>query len=612
MAYTEIHKITATLNAALDYISSDKIEEINEKSKERISSIEGNMKTLNDSLQDSLDYAMNDKEGIVTFKTYTSFNSCYPVDNQTFEQYIIDHSARWSEQKQKDKNKKNTKDGKEVIAWHLIQSFEESIRPELANEIGAKLVDQLIPDYPCQISTHTNTEHTHNHIIFSAWDMDGKKFHNDHKAVNLIRSISDELCQEYGLHVMEDTKEMKLIRYHDNDGDIHFYEPTDRKNEMIRQREEGNISTDHVNSYRNTYLFEEKEAKKESVRTIVKRDIDYLVPQLSTFDSLLQRLKEQGYYIRDKKKNGEWLTYITYRPPTAERGVRDYTLSSDGYYKRENLEKIFRERNKEKTVSENKSLKYFDDYIVGEFDPYKELNENIRLVKDEKNGIYAKRRSVVEREIVKDIRNQYSNNGIKNYKYLSKPNSALTAKEKELLDVIQFRCNCLKFIENKDIKTFDTIQKRIEQTSGQLKKMNKAIESMKAALEKEKRLLQLPDEIEKLSYKIAANKNNEGYMAAEYIQDVKQINQYKKQLQSKGLVTPEKLEEKRKEIRASEFKFHNWESRSELINREMETYIYFNDYVKAIGWEYEKQNEREVTNEESRNEKGTNEKNVLQ
>ena len=36
MAYTEIHKITATLNAALDYISGDKVEEITKEKTERI------------------------------------------------------------------------------------------------------------------------------------------------------------------------------------------------------------------------------------------------------------------------------------------------------------------------------------------------------------------------------------------------------------------------------------------------------------------------------------------------------------------------------------------------------------------------------------------------
>ena len=603
MAYTEIHKITATLNAALDYISGDKVEEVTEQITERILKLEDvqDEKSLNDSLKDSLDYAMNDKEGKVIFRTYTSYNCCFPIDTKDFGKYIIEHSIFWSKEKANDKNRKATKDNKEVIAWHLIQSFEESIRPELANEIGCKLVDKIIPNFPCQISTHTNTEHTHNHIIFSAWDVDGKKFHNDHKAVDLIRKISDELCQNYGLNILEDTKEMKLVKYKDADGNLHYYEPTGRKNELIRQRKKGNISKDDVNSYRNSYQYENKEVKKETVRTTVKKDIDYLIPQVSSFESLLQRLREQGYYIKDKKKNGEWLAYITYKPPTAERGVRDYKLSDDEYYKRINIEKIIASNVKEQNVSENIELRYFDKYIVGEFNPYKDIDEHTRIVQDEQKRTFAKRRSIVEREVIRDIKKQYKFYGNYDYKYLHRENRTLTDREKQILEAIQFRCDCLRFIEKKDIRTFNAIQNRIDKTSDQLNKMNAAMGALRQAILKEKQLLSLPGEIEKISFKIAANKDNEGYMATEYFEDVKKINNYKKQLQAKNLITPDKLKKHKNKIRDAESKLRSFEERADLMNREMETYNYFNDYVKAIGIEYTKENKQEKNINEKRN-----------
>lgn len=596
MAYTEIHKITATLNAALDYISGDKVEEITKEKTERILSLEGAAigKNLSDSIKNSLDYAVDDKEGIVTFKTYTSYNCCFPLDNQSFGSYIIDHSAYWSKKKEKDKNRKTTKDNKEVVAWHLIQSFEESIRSEIANEIGRKLIEKIIPDYPCQISTHTNTEHTHNHIIFSAWDVDGKKYNDDIKAKNLIRKVSDELCQEYGLHVLEDTKEMKLVKYQDSDGNLRYYEPTDRKIEMIRQREEGTVTRDDVNSYRNTYQYEDKEAKKETIRVIVKRDIDYLLPQVSSFESLLQRLKEQGYQIRDKKKNGEWLTYITYKPPTAERGVRDYTLSEDEFYKRENIERIILAKNKEMTATKADSYKYFDEYVVGECDPFNDINENYRVEKDDNNRPYTKQRSIVEKKVISDIRKDYRVNRISDYRYLHKSNNALTSREKQILESIQFKYKCLKFLEHKDIITFTAIQERIDKTSEQIQRMNSAIDSLRMAIEKERKLLLLPAEIEKLSYKIAEKNNNDGYKFTEYYEDVNTINKYKKILQAKGLVTPEKLKEQEKKVKASEAKLRNFEARADLMNSEMETYNLFNAYVKAIGYDVEREMQKEV------------------
>ena len=610
MAYTEIHKITATLNAALDYISGDKEEDISDEKVERINRLEGNdnTKSLEDSLKDSLDYAYRDKENTLIFKTYTSYNSCFPTEGETFGKYIINHSAFWSEEKKNDKNKKVTKNNQEVIAWHLIQSFEESIRPEVANEIGRRLVDKIIPDYPCQISTHTNTEHTHNHIIFSAWNIDGKKYNANNKAVDLVRKISDRLCFEYGLHVLENTKEMKLIKYKDSDGNLHYYEPTDRKNEKISQRENGNASKDDVNSYRNTYQYEDKENKKDTVRNTVRKDIDYWIPQVSSFESLLERLREHGYKIRDKKKNGDWLSYITYKPMDAERGVRDSSLSEDGYYKRENLESVIEELNRnhnaehENKISSIDNLKYFDRYVVGEFDPFEDIDEHTRLDQDVSRGYYAKRRSVVETEVIKDIRKEYSNTENKYYKgfineIASKSSAVLTPEEEKLLERIRFRCDCLHFIEKKDIKYFDTIQNRIMKTSEQVHNMNAALDSLRKAINRDKKLLSLPEKIEKLSYKIAANKNSEGYMNTEYANDVKTINVYKKMLRDKGLVSPERLKGFENKIRASEKKLISFEERVEELNKEMAQYNDFNDYIKAIGFEYEKEREVQGLNE---------------
>ena len=94
-----------------------------------------------------------------------------------------------------------------------------------------------------------------------------------------------------------------------------------------------------------------------------------------------------------------------------------------------------------------------------------------------------------------------------------------------------------------------------------------------------------------MSYKIAANKNNEGYMATEYFEDIKTIESYKKKLQSKDLITPEKLQEHKNKIRVAETKLKNFEERADILNREMESYSYFKNYVESIGYEYEKERE---------------------
>ena len=85
----------------------------------------------------------------------------------------------------------------------------------------------------------------------------------------------------------------------------------------------------------------------------------------------------------------------------------------------------------------------------------------------------------------------------------------------------------------------------------------------------------------------------------EYFEDVKVINELKKRLQAKGLVTPEKLQEQRKKISAAEAKLRGFESKADLMNREMETYGYFNEYVKVLGKEYEMKKEEGKSKDEN-------------
>lgn len=84
----------------------------------------------------------------------------------------------------------------------------------------------MFPNFAVVIGTHTNTENTHNHIIVCAWDMNGHKWHQHDAEYRRLRKVSDRLCDEYGLSVLRDTREQKLIKYKDKDGDIGSYRNT--------------------------------------------------------------------------------------------------------------------------------------------------------------------------------------------------------------------------------------------------------------------------------------------------------------------------------------------------------------------------------------------------
>src|SRR5699024_2713882 len=94
-----------------------------------------------------------------------------------------------------------------VQGYHLVQSFAEGeVTPELAHQIGVELADQLLDGrYQAVVTTHLNTRHIHNHIVWCAVALDnGRKYHSNAKSYYTeVRARSDALCRQYGLSVIE-------------------------------------------------------------------------------------------------------------------------------------------------------------------------------------------------------------------------------------------------------------------------------------------------------------------------------------------------------------------------------------------------------------------------
>jgi hypothetical protein len=97
----------------------------------------------------------------------------------------------------------------DVIAYHLRQAFKPGeIDAETANEIGYKLAKRLTKGKHAFVCcTHTDRHHLHNHIVFNSTSLDcTRKFRNFKYSYTAIRKISDLLCAEYGLSIIEHPK----------------------------------------------------------------------------------------------------------------------------------------------------------------------------------------------------------------------------------------------------------------------------------------------------------------------------------------------------------------------------------------------------------------------
>lgn len=101
---------------------------------------------------------------------------------------------------------------RDVIAYHLRQSFKPGeIDPATANKIGYDLAMSLTKGkHAFLVCTHVDKSHVHSHIIFNSTALDcSKKFRNFWGSRFAIQKISDRLCVENGLSIIEKPKQSR-------------------------------------------------------------------------------------------------------------------------------------------------------------------------------------------------------------------------------------------------------------------------------------------------------------------------------------------------------------------------------------------------------------------
>ena len=98
----------------------------------------------------------------------------------------------------------------DIVLYQIRQSFKPGeITPEKAQEIGYELAMSFTKGkYQFFVTTHTDHAHIHNHIIFNSTSIDHtQKFRNFLGSSEAIRKISDKLCLENGLSIIEAPKQ---------------------------------------------------------------------------------------------------------------------------------------------------------------------------------------------------------------------------------------------------------------------------------------------------------------------------------------------------------------------------------------------------------------------
>ena len=185
--------------------------------------------------------------------------------------------------------------GKEngTVAYHGYQSFAPGeATPEMAHEIGMKLAARLWGDrYQVIVATHLDKEnHLHNHFVLNTVSfVDGIKYHRTKKDYHDMQTVSDELCREYRLSVIENPQYGKAKQYGE---------------------------------------WRAEQEQRPTWRGLIRSDIDEAIRQAMTERQFFDALRKKGYAVKVGKD-------ISVRPPGKERFVRlmrnfgeDYSLDS--------------------------------------------------------------------------------------------------------------------------------------------------------------------------------------------------------------------------------------------------------------------------------------------
>ena len=97
----------------------------------------------------------------------------------------------------------------DVIAYHVRQSFcPGEIAPEEANRLGVEFAKRFTKGkHAFIVCTHIDKAHVHNHIIWSSINLDcDRKFRNFWGSTKAVRHLSDTICIENGLSIVENPK----------------------------------------------------------------------------------------------------------------------------------------------------------------------------------------------------------------------------------------------------------------------------------------------------------------------------------------------------------------------------------------------------------------------
>ena len=193
----------------------------------------------------------------------------YTVDDlKTEQKFFVDGiNCRYENAlKKMTETKKEFNKTDKILGYHIIQSFAPGEgTPESIHELGKEFARRAFGDrFEVVVATHLNTDCLHNHYVLNSVSfMDGKKYYDNNESYARLRKISDELCREYGLSVIENPKKRSRKPY-----------------DLYMAEKNGEWTKD----------------------AIIKRDIDECILKTTSERGFYTEMRKLGYYFNFERK----------------------------------------------------------------------------------------------------------------------------------------------------------------------------------------------------------------------------------------------------------------------------------------------------------------------
>jgi len=160
----------------------------------------------------------------------------------------------------------------------------EDLSPQLVHRIGLEFCEKAFPDTKAVVSTHMNTNHLHNHIVRSAYNISSaSKYKDNMDNLKRLREISNEISLKYGLEILID--DMNLCR-------------------------KGN-----------SFIEQEEQKKGKSWKSELQDIIIDCAKNSKSWEDFKRRMEECGYGINEK---GKYIVYFNLYDD--KKRARDTTL----------------------------------------------------------------------------------------------------------------------------------------------------------------------------------------------------------------------------------------------------------------------------------------------